>query len=327
MMRRGNGAPPHRVDVRVWLVGWVFALAVLTGLWAGEAKADPVVAAAGDIACAPSSSSFNNGLGTATKCRARYTSDLLVGAGLSAVLPLGDEQYDTAKYSSFLGSYDKSWGRVKSISHPAPGNHEYLTSGASGYFDYFNGSGVFSGRAGARDRGYYSFDVGTWHLIALNSSDKCAIIACGAGSAQESWLKADLATHPNYCTLAYWHHPSFNSGHDGNLGGMQTMLRDLYNANADVILGGHAHDYERFAPQNPSGQLDKTRGIRQFVVGTGGAFFTAMGTTKPNSQVRQSSTYGVLFLTLHATSYNWKFAPEAGKQFSDSGSYSCHAPQ
>jgi fibronectin type 3 domain-containing protein len=213
---------------------------------------------------------------------------------------------------------------VKSITRPAIGNHEYLTSGAAGYFDYFNGTGNFSGPAGDRDRGYYSFDVGTWHLIALNTSDHCTIVACSAGSPQETWLKADLAAHPNYCTLAYWHHPFFSSGHDGNLTAMQPLFQALYNADADIVLGGHAHNYERFAPQNPSAQLDTARGIRQFVVGVGGAFFTSLGTTKPNSQVRQNNTYGVLKLTLHPTSYDWQFVPEAGKTFTDSGSASCH---
>jgi hypothetical protein len=316
--------PFLRVDIRAWFVGGICVVALLTGLATSEAKADPVVGAAGDIACAPSSSSFNGGLGTATKCRAKYTSDLLVGAGFSAVLPLGDEQYDTGKYSSFLGSYDKSWGRVKSITRPAAGNHEYLTSGASGYFDYFNGPGIFSGSAGDRNKGYYSFNVGTWHIIALNSSDHCNYVPCGKGSPQEKWLRADLATHPAVCTLAYWHHPRFNSGHDGNATFMQTIFQDLYSSGADVVLGGHAHDYERFAPQDPNGKLDRPRGIRQFVVGTGGAFFTAFGSPKPNSEVRNGSTYGVLFLTLHPNSYDWRFVHEAGKSFSDSGSQSCH---
>jgi acid phosphatase type 7 len=300
-------------------------LALLALSWPGTAgAADPVIAAAGDIACSPSSSNYNGGNGTSDACRMKYTSDLLVNAGLAAVLPLGDTQYDTAKLTSFTSSYDPTWGRVKSITRPAIGNHEYLTSGAAGYFDYFNGTGSFTGPAGDRDRGYYSFDVGTWHLIALNSSDQCTIVACGAGSAQEAWLKADLAAHPNYCTLAYWHHPFFSSGHDGNLAAMQPMVQDLYNADADLILGGHAHNYERFAPQNPSAQLDTARGIRQFVVGVGGAFFTAIGTTKPNSQVRQNNTYGVLKLTLHPTSYDWQFVSEAGKTFADSGSGTCH---
>jgi acid phosphatase type 7 len=297
---------------------------VLATMATARAGADPVIAAAGDIACAPSSQYFNGGAGTSTRCRQRYTSNLLVNAGVTATLALGDEQYDTGKLSSYMGSYDPSWGRVKATTYPAAGNHEYLTSGAKGYFDYFNGSGAVTGRAGDRSKGYYSFDIGTWHLIALNSSDHCNVVACGKGSQQELWLKADLAAHPAACTLAFWHHPRFNSGHDGNADFMQAIFQDLYNAGADVVLGGHAHDYERFAPQDPNGKLDRARGIRQFVVGTGGAFFTALGSAKPNSEVRNSSTYGVLKLSLHATSYDWRFVPEAGKSFSDSGSNACH---
>ena len=216
--------------------------------------ADPVIAAAGDIACSSSSSNYNGGNGTADKCRQRYTSDLLVNAGLAAVLPLGDTQYESASLSGLNNSYHPTWGRVKSITRPAPGNHEYKTAGAAGYFDYFNGVGQATGPAGDRTKGYYSFNVGTWHLIALNSTDHCTIVPCGVGSAQETWLKADLAANADkYCTLAYWHDPRFNSGHDGNADEMAPLFQALYNADADVVLGGHAHDYERFAPQNPSG--------------------------------------------------------------------------
>jgi acid phosphatase type 7 len=287
--------------------------------------ADPVIAAAGDVACSSSSSNFNGGNGTADKCRQKHTSDLLVNAGLSAVLVLGDAQYESGTLSGFRNSYDLSWGRVKTITRPAPGNHEYKTTNAAGYFDYFNGTGQQTGPAGDRSKGYHSFNVGTWHLIALNSTDHCTIIACSVGSAQEQWLKADLAANADkYCTLAYWHDPRFNSGHDGNADEMQPLFQALYNADADVILGGHAHDYERFAPQNPSGQLDNARGIRQFVVGTGGAFFTSVGTPKPNSLVRQNNTYGVLKLTLHPTSYDWQFVSESNKPFTDSGTGQCH---
>jgi hypothetical protein len=289
------------------------------------ASADPVIAAAGDIACSSSSSYFNGGKGRSNRCRQKYTSDLLVNQGLAAVLVLGDAQYETGTLSGFNRSYGPSWGRVKSITRPVAGNHEYKTSGAAGYFDYFNGTGARTGPAGDRGTGYYSFNVGTWHLIALNSSDHCTIIACGAGSAQERWLKADLAANAGrFCTLAFWHDPRFNSGHDGNADEMQSLFKALYDANADVVIGGHAHDYERFAPQNPSGQLDNARGIRQFVVGTGGAFFTSIGTPKRNSQVRQNSTYGILKLTLRPASYEWQFVPEAGKSFRDSGSQPCH---
>jgi calcineurin-like phosphoesterase family protein len=281
--------------------------------------ADPVIAAAGDIAC---SSTTATGSGSTARCHQRATSDLLVPAGLSAVLPLGDAQYQDGTFSSFTKSYHPTWGRLKPITFPAAGNHEYKTAGAKGYFDYFNGAG-FTGPAGDRDKGYYSFDVGTWHLIALNSGDKCVPVACGKGSPQELWLRADLAAHPASCTLAFWHHPRFNSGHSSNATYMQAIFQDLYDADADVVLSGHAHDYERFAPQNPAGKLDNARGIRQFVVGTGGAFFTALSTTKPNSQVRNASTYGVLMLTLHPNSYDWRFVPEAGKSFTDSGGAFC----
>src|SRR5919109_4564076 len=162
----------------------LLVLLLLLSAPAAAEAADPVIAAAGDIACSPSSSNYNGGNGTADACRMKYTSNLLVNAGLSAVLPLGDTQYDTAKLTSFMSSYDPTWGRVKSITRPAIGNHEYLTTGAAGYFDYFNGTGNNTGPAGDRSRGYFSFDVGSWHLISLNSSDQCTIVACGAGSAQ-----------------------------------------------------------------------------------------------------------------------------------------------
>jgi hypothetical protein len=280
-----------------------------------------VIAAAGDIAC---SSTTPTGSGSTARCRQKATSDLLVGTALSAVVTLGDSQYQNATLSSFRKSYHPTWGRLLPITFPSAGNHEYKTAGAKGYFDYFNGESYSTGRAGDRDKGYYSFDVGTWHLIALNSGDHCVPVACGEGSAQERWLRSDLAAHPTACTLAFWHHPRFNSGHQGNATFMQAIFQDLYDANADVVLGGHAHDYERFGPQNPAGKLDNARGIRQFVVGTGGAFFTALGTTKPNSEVRNGSTYGVLMLTLHPNSYDWRFVPEPGRSFTDSGSGTCH---
>jgi acid phosphatase type 7 len=318
-------APRTRVAVRI-----AFVVAVLAALAAWSAApahaADPVIAAAGDIACSPNSQYYNGGAGTSIRCRQRYTSNLLVNANLSAVLALGDEQYDAGSLSAFTKSYDPTWGRVKPFTFPAIGNHEYGTSAAKGYFDYFNGAGAFSGPAGDRDKGYYSFDIGSWHLIALNSSDHCRVVSCAKGSAQENWLRADLAAHPAACTLAYWHHPRFNSGHDGNASFMQAIFQDLYDADADVVLGGHAHDYERFGPQDPKGKLDRARGIRQFVVGTGGAFPTPFGTRQPNSEVRQGTTYGVLMLALHPNAYDWRFVPEAGKSFTDSGSGSCHGP-
>ena len=274
--------------------------------------ADPVIYAAGDIACEPGSATTSN------TCHERKTSDIIVNGGASKALALGDLQYNSASLSNLKASYDKTWGRVKSITRPILGNHE---SSGTGYFDYFNGVGVNNGPAGPRGKGYYSYDVGSWHLIALNSN--CSRVPCNSGSAQEQWLRSDLAANPRACTLAYWHHPRFSSGHDGDNTFMQAIWKDLYDAGADVVLVGHSHDYERFAPMNSSGGLDRTRGIREFVVGTGGAFFTGWTSVKPNSEVRQNNTFGVLRLTLHSTSYDWKFVPEAGKSFTDSGSEAC----
>jgi hypothetical protein len=235
------------------------------------------------------------------------------------VLALGDLQYDSASLSNLKAAYDPSWGRVKSITRPALGNHE---GGGTGYYDYFNGPGVANGPAGERGKGYYSFDVGTWHLIALNSN--CDTGGCEAGSAQEQWLRLDLASHPAACTLAYWHHPRFSSGHDRNNDFMQDIWRDLYEAGADLVLVGHSHDYERFAPQDANGRLDGATGIREFVVGTGGAFPTGISTVQPNSEVRQNTTFGVLRLTLRPTSYDWQFVPAAGGSFTDAGTQACH---
>ncbi|MCA1679970.1 MAG: metallophosphoesterase [Actinobacteria bacterium] len=290
------------------------AFALVLAFAAAEAqsapkRSDPVIAAAGDIACASATA-------TSTTCRQKYTSDLLVTAGLARVLTLGDNQYESGSLSAFNSYFGPTWGRVKSLIRPTVGNHEYGTPSASGYFDYFGAV------AGSRGKGYYSYDVGAWHLVALNSN--CSIVSCAAGSAQESWLRADLSAHPTKCVLAYWHHPRFSSGKHGNNNTVGAFWIDLYNANADVVLAGHDHDYERFAPQNAGGVSDPLRGLREFVVGTGGKSHRGFPSVKANSVVRNSSTFGVLELTLHATSYDWKFVPEAGGSFKDSGSASCH---
>ena len=293
-----------------------------------SAAGDPVIAAAGDIACDPTNPNFNGGAGTSANCRQRSVSDLLVNAGLAAVLPLGDNQYECGGSQAFVQSYDQSWGRVKAITRPVVGNHEYLTSGgtscdasnagANGYFTYF---GSASGTAG---KGYYSYEVGSWHIVALNSNCEDAG-GCGPGSPQGQWLTADLAAHPTACTLAYWHIPLFSSGGRAAPNSLP-LWQTLYAAGADVILNGHDHVYERFAPQNPSGQRDEGRGIREFVVGTGGANHTPFATVAPNSQVRDAATYGVLRLKLHPTSYEWQFVPEASGSFGDSGTGPCTLP-
>ncbi|HEX3428164.1 MAG TPA: metallophosphoesterase, partial [Candidatus Limnocylindrales bacterium] len=293
-----------------------------TALGAG----DPVIAAAGDIACDPTSSTFNAGNGSSTSCRPRYTSDLLVNGSYAAVLALGDNQYYCGGYDAYLQSYDLSWGRVKAVTHPAVGNHEYLTSGgtgcdstnaeAAGYFNYFGAA------AGQPGQGYYSFDIGAWHLIALNSNCSSAG-GCGTGSPQYNWLKADLGAHPVACTLAFWHIPLYSSG--GRAApNMRTLWQVLYDNNADLVLEGHDHTYERFAPQDANTNPDPARGLRSFIVGTGGANHTSFTTIAANSEVRDASTFGVLALTLHATSYDWQFLPEAGMTFTDSGTTACH---
>jgi hypothetical protein len=303
---------------RLFLVAAVIA-AVANASPAGAA--DPVIAAAGDIACAPTDPGYNGGNGTATRCRQRATSDLLVGAGLAAVLPLGDIQYDSPSAANLSAVYDPTWGRVKSISRPVLGNHD--GTGAS-YFDYFNGPGAANGPAGPRGRGYYSFDVGSWHIVALNSN--CATVSCGAGSIQERWLRADLAAHPAGCTLAFWHHPRYSSGHDGSHVTLSAFWTALHEAGAELVLSGHSHDYERFAPKDAAGKTSST-GIRQFVVGTGGAFFTGLGTSRvAGSEVAQNTTFGVLQLTLHPSSYDWRFVPIAGQSWTDAGSGQCHGP-
>ncbi len=282
------------------------------------AAGDPVIAAAGDIACSPSDPNFNHLQGSGNRCQMMATSDLLVNHGLSAVLALGDDQYNGGSYSDYLASYDPTWGRVKSITRSAAGNHDYGSAGAGGYFKYF---GLAAGPAG---QGWYSFDVGAWHLIALNSN--CSEVGgCQTGSAQEQWLRADLAADASPCTLAFFHAGRYSSGYGGDNTYMAPLFQDLYDAGVDVALSGHSHDYERFAPQDNSGNLDNARGVRQFIVGTGGAFFTGWhGIRDPNSQVSENTTYGVLDLTLHPGSYDWSFVPVAGSSYTDTGTTACH---
>ena len=308
----------------------VAALALVCAVTAATPAqaADPVIAGAGDIACDTESEFWNGGLGTEGHCRQRATSDLLVGGGLAAVLPLGDTQYHVGALSDYQASFDPSWGRVKPILRPVLGNHEYGTSNARGYFDYFN-DGRNNGPAGERGKGWYSYDLGSWHLIALNSNcdhvdNGAAANGCAPGSPQEHWLRADLAAHRNECTLAYFHSPLFNSGFRGNRTFVRPFWDALYEAGVDVVLNGDAHSYERFAPQSPGGTADPARGIREFVVGTGGVFFTGWSTVKPNSEVRQNHTFGVLTLALRAGRYDWGFVPETGKSFTDSGTGACH---
>jgi hypothetical protein len=274
------------------------------------------IAAAGDIACSPANRVFDDGRGRGLECRQLATSDVLVGAGYAAVLALGDIQYEDGKRADFDASYDTTWGRVKAVTRPVPGNHDYRTADATGYYAYFGEA------AGDPAKGYYSYDVGRWHLIALNSNCS-AVGGCGAGSPQERWLRVDLAANPARCTLAYWHHPRFSSGSHGSDASYTAFWQALVDARADVVLVGHDHDYERFAPQDANGGLDLARGVREFVVGTGGRSLRGFRGSKPNSEARDASSLGILELTLGAGVYAWRFVPAVGF-FADTGAGSCH---
>lgn len=264
----------------------------------------------------------------------------IVAAGLAddphaAVLTLGDHTYPVGLLQEFNDCYDPTWGQFKSRTYPSPGNHEYYTPAAVGYYAYFGNA------AGPARRGYYSFDLGKWHLVSLNSNLKG-----DEHLAQLAWLKADLAQHNEICTLAYWHHPVYSSGGHGNYPRMNDYWKALQAAGADLLLVSHDHDYERFAPMNGDGKLDETRGMREFVVGTGGARLTPAGWSRPlvekmvsvfnpdakpgpaglkaNSEIVDNSTHGVLKLVLKDTGYEWEFLPVAGGVFTDRGAALCH---
>lgn len=282
------------------------------------------VAAAGDIACDPASEYFNNGAGSADRCHMKATSDLVLAMKPTAVLTLGDNQYDSATLENFRQSYDPTWGRFKPITHPAPGTHEYdaeddeddRDGSGEGYFAYFGAA------AGDPDKGYYSFDLGAWHIVVLNTS--CSQVGgCDSGSPQERWLRADLAASPKPCTLAVMHEPRFSSGKHGSIEQVIPFWHVLHKAGVELVLSGNDHDYERFAPQTPDGVLDAEGGVRQFVVGTGGKELYSFGTLQPHSEARIGGVYGVLKLDLHPESYNWEFVPEAGRT-SDKGMSICH---
>lgn len=230
------------------------------------------------------------------------------------VFTAGDNAYENGSPTDYSQCYDPSWGRHKARTRPAPGNHDYATSGASGYFGYY---GDLAGPSGL---GYYSYDIGAWHIVSLNSN-----VSMSAGSPQEQWLRADLAASTKQCTIALWHHPRFSSGtKHGSTVAAQPLWQALYDAGAEIVISGHEHNYERFAPQTPTGLADPGRGIREFVVGTGGdEHYNDQGTPLPNSEVFNGTTFGVLKLTLGPGTYSWEFIPVAGQTFTDAGSGSC----
>ena len=283
----------------------------------GHSTGDPVVVAAGDIASCDS-----NGDEATAHLLARIH---------GTVLTLGDNAYEDGTAGEFRQCYGPSWGKYKARTRPAPGNHDYpgidaaqeagqtSIGQAKGYFGYF---GKY---AGYPSRGYYSYNLGRWHLLSLNSN--CAEVDhCVSSSPQMRWLKANLAAnHDKRCTLAYFHHPRFSSGVEhGSIEEVKPLWNALYAGGVDVVLSGHEHNYERFAPQDPNGRADPQRGIREFVVGTGGESHYPIFEPIANSEVNNDHTYGVLKLTLHPKGYEWRFLPVKGETFTDSGSGLCH---
>jgi hypothetical protein len=235
------------------------------------------------------------------------------------VFTLGDNAYDRGSGEEFARCYGPTWGRAKQRTRPVIGNHEYGTPRAGGYFDYFGAA------AGPRGKGYYSYDLGAWHVVVLNTTCGAVPGGCGVGSPQERWLRADLAASRTACTIAMTHQPPFTSGAvHGPATETRPLVRRLYRAGVEILLSGHNHHYERFAPQTAEGRRDDARGIRAFVVGTGGAGRYPFARPRPNSEVRDDDTYGVLRLTLRPGSYRWQFVPVPGERFADSGGGSCH---
>lgn len=261
-----------------------------------------VVAAAGDIA----------GRGNEQAITAKLLRKLIATRAIKAVLLVGDLAYPSGEYVDFVRYYHPAWGHreIRELTRPVPGNHEYR-SGAHGYFDYFNGRGSVSGPAGVRGAGYYSFDMGDWHFIALNTSDGCDAVSCAPGSPMRRWLAKDLDHHERKCTLAYYHHPRFQQGaHHADSDDVAPIWNALYDAGVDIVLSGHEHNFQALAPLDKSGHQDGKRGIRSFVVGTGGAtpyrgFAKSMH--QGNVEAKIAGRYGVLLLTLDPGKYSWEF--------------------
>jgi hypothetical protein len=278
---------------------FAFLATLLVPIESAGADGDPVLLAAGDIVSCWS---------TGDEATARLA-DKIDGT----LAALGDFRYGKPK------CLDGSWGRHRYRVKPALGNHEYEEKGKLAWYYPF-----FGNDAGPRGKGYYSYNRDAWHIVVLNSN--CwEVGGCGEGSPQGQWLRDDLARNPRQCTLAYWHHPRFSSDKNyGNDADVAYFWEALYDHGAEVVLSAHAHVYERFAPQTPGAKADNDFGIRQFVVGTGGASHYRFGAARPNSQVRNANTYGLLKLTLGDSGYDWQFVPEAGRTFNDSGRGRCH---
>jgi hypothetical protein len=276
----------------------------------GAATGDPVIAAAGDIACGPTADK-----GAPANCDEAATAAQIIALRPAAVITLGDNQYESNTAAQYAAVFDKTWGQFKGLIHPTIGNHEYLTPDAAGYFGYFGAA------AGDPTKGYYSWNLGAWHIVALNS--ECSHVGgCASGSPQEIWLNADLAANPTACTLVTYHEPRWSSGEHGDAVQMATIWSDLVAAHVDLALAGHNHDYERFPALDADGNANAS-GVQEFVVGTGGKNHYPFATAAIAGEVRDPTAYGILKLTLHASSYDWQFLPAPGYSFSDAGSMPC----
>jgi 3',5'-cyclic AMP phosphodiesterase CpdA len=274
----------------------------------------PVIVAAGDISCDSATPQL--------PCKSKETSDLIMSERALhpavVVLPLGDLQYDSGTLSEFRKNYHATWGRVNEYSHPVTGNHEYETRGAAGYFDYFASVGV---AVGARNEGWYSYSVGDWRFVALNSN--CGSVGgCNAGSAQYRWLQSELLQNKQKCTVAYMHHPFLSSGQNGSTPALLPLMRLLYENNVDLVLAGHDHLYERFHPITPEQVADPAKGLRLFTVGTGGRDLYTFPRVLPNSAVRDNQNFGLLRITMKEAAYDWSFVNISGIVI-DSGSGVC----
>jgi len=312
---------------RVLVVGWVVAAAsVMSGIPAGSsavAATDPVIAAAGDIACPP-------GATRGSKCRDDLTAAKLGSA--THVLTLGDNQYNCGQLSAFQAVYDKTWGQVKSKTYPIPGEDDYSgggcsTPGASGYFTYF-GDRAQQGSCTSACKGWYSYDIGdNWHVVALNTAcSEPGVGGCSATSPQVTWLKQDLANNDKTCVLAVMHRPYWANGN--TVAKYKAIVNALYAGGVDVLLTGNSHLYARYAQQNPSSRVDTAKGIRAFIVGTGGKSHSKLASPSlPNLQASNDTTFGVLGMTLHPTSYEWNYVqayPVTSSPFTDTGTTNCH---
>jgi hypothetical protein len=268
----------------------------------GSGSGSAVLIAAGDIAaCTP----------------ATETTAAAVKRLKGTVATLGDNAYPDGSSDDFTRCYEPTWGPFKSRTRPSTGNHEYVTASAAAYFAYFGS------RAGEPGRGYYGYRLGKWQVIALNSN--CDQIGgCGEGNPEERWLSDYLDAHRTLCTLAYWHHPRFSTGLHGNDATLAPLWRDLYRAGAEIVLNGHDHNYQRFAPLTPDGTVDRVRGLREFVVGTGGANLTHFTSSSGATEARSDTTFGVLRLALGPKGYSWHFVTASGNDFTDAGSDRCH---